>query len=231
MILRSSSGYCMPFEEPTKQDVQMSLGYGEQKHPVTGETFFHHGIDFSVNHYLLSAVATGTVSAIGSATEHGIYQTISYGKYAVTYRHLSNVFANFSQSVKARQTIAVSGDLLHMEVRFDGEEINPLEFLTMLYGNIKALEHNALIGMGEALDMNIPSPYDTDRQEMETLMLRFLPSYFADLQQGAYSLPEHMEQSLRNIFSLGASKHYFYETMPSMANPLGIGNRCMPLAA
>ena len=66
MILRSSSGYCMPFEEPIKQDVQMSLGYGEQKNPVTGETFFHHGIDFSVNHYLLSAVATGTVSATDS---------------------------------------------------------------------------------------------------------------------------------------------------------------------
>ena len=62
-------------------------------------------------------------------------------------------------------------------------------------------------------------------------MLRFLPSYFEDLQQGAYSLPEHTEQSLRNIFSLGASKHYFYETMPSMANPLGIAGRCMPLAA
>ena len=30
---------------------------------------------------------------------------------------------------------------------------------------------------------------------------------------------------------MGASKHYFYETIPSMANPLGIGNRCMPLAA
>ena len=59
----------MPFEEPIKQDVQMSLGYGEQKNPVTGETFFHHGIDFSVNHYLLSAVATGTVSAIGSDAE------------------------------------------------------------------------------------------------------------------------------------------------------------------
>lgn len=229
MILRSSSGYCMPFEEPIKQDVQMSLGYGEQKNPVTGETFFHHGIDFSVNHYLLSAVATGTVSAIGSDAEHGIYQTIRYGKYEVTYRHLSNVFANFSQSVKAGQTIAISADLLHMEVRFDGEEINPLEFLTMLYGNIKALEHNSQMGINE-LDMNIPSPYDTDRQEIEALMLRFLPSYFEDLQQGAYSLPEHTEQSLRNIFSLGASKHYFYETMPSMANPLGIGNRCMPLA-
>lgn len=174
---------------------------------MTGETFFHHGIDFSVNHYLLSAVATGTVSAIGSDAEHGIYQTIRYGKYEVTYRHLSNVFANFSQSVKAGQTIAISGDLLHMEVRFDGEEINPLEFLTMLYGNIKALEHNSQMGINE-LDMNIPSPYDTDRQEIEALMLRFLPSYFEDLQQGAYSLPEHTEQSLRNIFSLGASKHY-----------------------
>ena len=172
----------MPFEEPTKQDVQMSLGYGEQKHPVTGETFFHHGIDFSVNHYLLSAVATGTVSAIGSDAEHGIYQTIRYGKYEVTYRHLSNVFANFSQNVKAGQTIAISGDMLHMEVRFDGEEINPLEFLTMLYGNIKALENNSKMGINE-LDMNIPSPYDTDHQEIETLMLRFLPSYFEDLQQ------------------------------------------------
>ena len=50
MILRSSIGYCRPFEEPIKQDVQMSVGYGEQKNPVTGETFFHHGIDFSVNH-------------------------------------------------------------------------------------------------------------------------------------------------------------------------------------
>ena len=42
----------MPFEEPIKQDVQMSLGYGGQKNPVTGETFFHNGLDFSVDHYL-----------------------------------------------------------------------------------------------------------------------------------------------------------------------------------
>lgn len=233
MILRSSSGYCMPFEEPIRKDVQMSLAYGEQKHPATGDTFFHHGIDFNVNHYLLAAVASGTVSAIGSDETHGIYQTIRYGKYEVTYRHLSNVFANFCQTVKAGQTVAVSGDLLHIEVRFDGEEIDPLEFLTMLYGNIKALEHNAGMGIDEsaALEMTVPSLYDTDRQEIEALMLRFLPSYFEDLQRGAYNLPEHTEQSLRNIFSLGAVKHYFYETMPSISNPLGIGTRSMPLAA
>ena len=45
MILRSDSGYCMPYEEKGR-DVQMSLGYGKQKHPQTGEPFFHHGVDF-----------------------------------------------------------------------------------------------------------------------------------------------------------------------------------------
>ena len=34
MILRSDSGYCMPYEEKGR-DVQMSLGYGKQKHPHT----------------------------------------------------------------------------------------------------------------------------------------------------------------------------------------------------
>ena len=57
MILRSDSGYCMPYEEKGR-DVQMSLGYGKQKHPHTGEPFFHHGVDLKANHYLLSAVAT-----------------------------------------------------------------------------------------------------------------------------------------------------------------------------
>ena len=94
MILQSDSGYCMPFEEKNK-DVEMSLGYGKQKHPKTGEKFFHHGIDFDVKHYLLSAVATGKVSGLGNDAIHGIYQVIRYGNYEVTYSHLSNVFANY----------------------------------------------------------------------------------------------------------------------------------------
>ena len=37
MILHSDSGYCMPFEAPQGEDVELSLGYGEQTHPETGE--------------------------------------------------------------------------------------------------------------------------------------------------------------------------------------------------
>lgn len=129
MILHSDSGYCMPFAEPDGRDVSLSLGYGEQNHPESGEKFFHHGIDFDVRRYLLSAVASGVVSGVGNDPTHGICQTIRYGQYEVTYGHLSNVFAQFGRQVKAGQTVAMSGDLLHVGVKFKGEEMDPLEFL------------------------------------------------------------------------------------------------------
>ncbi len=232
MILHSQSGYCMPFQDRSCKDVEMTLGYGEQTHPVTGEPFFHHGIDFNVNHYLLSAIASGTVSGIGNDAVHGIYQTVRYGKYEVTYGHLSNVFANFGQPVKAGQTIAISANLLHLEVKFDGEELNPIEFLTMLYGNIKAVSQEAGLSGNDILtfEMDLPTNYEKDKQEIEELMVRFLPFYMEDLLHGYYTVPEQTELSLRNVFSTGASKNYFFETMPSMANPLGLGQRAMPLA-
>lgn len=232
MILQSKSGYCMPFEEQPGKEVAMTLGYGEQTYPSTGEKFFHHGLDFIVNHYPLSAVASGTISGVGSDSIHGIYQTIRYGKYEVTYGHLANVYANFGDPVVAGQVVSLSSDRLHISVKFDGEELNPLEFLTMLYGNIKALKHQGRIGAIDIddFDMNIATQYDNDREEIESLMLRYLPLYMDDLRHGQYALSPHRELSLRNIFSLGAMKRYFFEVMPSMSNPLGISQRSVPLA-
>ena len=232
MMLQSDSGYCMPFEEKEK-DVEMSLGYGKQKHPKTGETFFHHGVDFPVKHYLLSAIATGKVSGLGNDAVHGIYQVIRYGKYEVTYAHLSNVFANYATEVKAGQVVAVSADMLHIEVKYNGEELNPLEFLTMIYGNMKALEQNGTPGAVPqfvTIDMDVHTIYDKDQKEIEDLMMRWYPDYMQDLSTGIYALPEHTELALRNIFTMSAMKNYFFETLPSMANPLGMGMRSIPLA-
>lgn len=118
MILHSESGYCMPFEAPQGKEVEVTLGYGEQTDPGTGKPFFHHGIDFNARYYRLSAVASGIVSGVGNDPIHGICQTIRYEEYEVTYGHLSNVFAQFGQRVKAGQTVALSGDMLHVEARF-----------------------------------------------------------------------------------------------------------------
>jgi hypothetical protein len=129
--------------------------------------------------------------------------------------------------------VALSGDRLHVEARFKGEELNPLEFLTMLYGNIRALRQAG--GHETAafpdLEMTVKTDYDKDKREIEELMLRFLPYYMEDLQRGAYVLPEHTEQSLRHIFTMGAMREYFYENMPSMANPLGLGHKSIPLVS
>ena len=232
MMLQSDSGYCMPFEEKGK-DVEMSLGYGKQKHPKTGEMFFHHGVDFPVKHYLLAAIATGKVSGLGNDAVHGIYQVIRYGLYEVTYSHLSNVFANYGTEVKAGQVVAVSADMLHMEVKYNGEELNPLEFLTMIYGNMKALEQNGTPGAVPqfvTIDMDVHTKYDKDQKEIEEMMMRWFPDYMQDLSSGIYTLPEHTELALRNIFTMSAMKNYFFETLPSMANPLGMGTRSIPLA-
>ncbi len=182
--------------------------------------------------YMLSAVASGIVSGVGNDPVHGICQTVRYGGYEVTYGHLSNVFAQFGQRVKAGQTVALSGELLHIEVKFKGEELNPIEFLTMLYGNIKALQEADGNGAASFYDAEtrVKNDYEKDQREIEELMLRFLPLYMEDLQRGAYTVPAHTEQSLRHIFTMGAAKEYFYEKMPSMYNPLGLGRKAMPLA-
>ena len=144
----------------------------------------------------------------------------------------ANVFAQFGQRVKAGQTVALSGERLHIEVKFKGEELNPIEFLTMLYGNIKALQEADGNGAASFYDAEagVKNDYEKDQREIEELMLRFLPLYMEDLQRGAYTVPAHTEQSLRHIFTMGAAKEYFYEKMPSMYNPLGLGRKAMPLA-
>ena len=230
MNLKSNSGYCMPFEERDK-DVEVIMQYGKQRDPKTGKIIFNHGIDFNANRYLLSALATGTVTGLGTDATYGVYQIIRYGHYEVTYSNLNNVLANYGQAVKAGQIVAVSGQTLHMEVKFQGEEINPIDFLTMLFSNVKSMEQLGANGIPQfvTLDMDIHTLYDKDRAEIEELMLRFLPVYMEDLHNGHYTLPEHTEQSLRNIFSISALKNYFYETIPSMANPLGMGRRSVPL--
>ena len=229
MMLQSESGYCMPFEE---RDKDVALAYGKQIHPKTKEAFFHHGIDFKAKHYLLSAVASGVVTGLGNDSVHGVYQVIRYGDYEVTYAHLSNVFVTYGKQVKAGQVVAVSDQLLHMEVKFKGEELNPIEFLTMLYGNLKCLEQQGKVGAPEfvTIDMDVQTAYEKDRKEIEDLMIRFIPDYLQDMHRGLYMVPEHTELALRNIFALSANKGYFFEELPNMANPMGLGVHSVSIA-
>ena len=82
MNLVSASGYCMPFEE-RDGEVKMLLGYGEQAHPKSGETFFHHGVDFGTHRYILAAVSDGVVRVIVCTPWLGLFLVSLFVKYVV----------------------------------------------------------------------------------------------------------------------------------------------------
>lgn len=231
MMLRSDSGYSMPFV--SEEDIVPSLGYGDQTHPQTGDQFFHHGLDFAVSQYMLTAIASGTVVSVGTDSVHGISATIRYGKYDVTYGHLSNVLADFGAPVTAGQPVAISGDLLHFSVSFDGQELEPMAFLKMLYANCMATSKDFAVDDSEyrfspSEGSRIPD-YENNRDEIERLLLRYLPSFFQDIQSQRYALPLRTEQSLRNAFQVASDRQCYHEQIPSYGNPLGLGSRGVPV--
>ena len=104
----------------------------------------------------------------------------------------------------------------------------------MIYGNIKSMERRGeTFGKTDFREMagGFRTKYDKDAGEIEELMLRFFPAYLKDLGSGEYRLPQRTEQSLRNMLMMASVRNYFFEMIPSMENPMGLGHRSIPLAA
>lgn len=234
LYMTSKSGYAMPFDDRGEQ-VEVLLPFGEQKHPDTGQKFFHHGIDLKAHYFVLSALADGVVTGVGNDARHGLFVIATYDdKYVVTYGHLSSVHVMFGQKLQAGMAVGVSGkERLHLGVRYKEEEIDPLEFITMLYANVRSWNTNSEQGTPEfvSFDMDVHTDYDQDKEEIEQLMMRYYPAYMEELLQGSYRGTEHIIQSLRNLFTVGSMKQYFMETLPSIANPMGVTRRAVPLVS
>lgn len=237
MNLISPSGYAMPFELPESSSLEIVSAYGKQQHSDTGEEYFNHGVTFRVApRTWLKALATGVVSGIASDSDSGFSITVNYRNYGantsasydVTYSHIKEAFCNFGRNVKAGDNIAVSDDTLHIEVRFCGEEINPIEFLTMLRDNLIVQEQQAMQGNNPeiaTMDFHVSTPYDAHQSEIEQLYQRFFGKYMIDLLTNRYHVPNTTERTLRDALAEGANSGAYYEHAPSMLNPLGLGER------
>ena len=232
MLLESQSGFMMPFEADNDHEVSISLDYGEQTHPMTGEKFNHRGIDLVANHVPLFAIASGTVVGVGTDAIHENYIITKYGKYDVKYGHVSEAYIGYGQPVLAGQEIAKSGDFLHLEVSFNGQLLDPKDFLGIIYANIEQL--NAMGGKSYRFanfGVKVKTDYDDDQEEILQMMLRWLPMYFNDIRTGMYAPPQRTELTLRNIFAQSSQKNYFFESVPTIGNPLGLSGRGAPLAS
>ena len=241
MNLQSPSGYAMPFELAADQPLEIALGYGEQIHPQTGEQFFHYGVDFKVRPGTwLKAIATGVVTGISSDVQRGFNITVNYrnqigeqtGSYEVVYGKIRQALCNFGKNVKAGDNIAQCDGLLHIEVRYNGSNINPLEFLTMIRDNLIMSDQMQMSGNNPeiaTLDYNVSTPYDDRQEEIDRLMQRFFGRYMTDLALNRYRVPNPTEQAIRELFVEGARDKVFYEHIPSNLNPLGLGEMAIGL--
>lgn len=232
MLLESESGYMMPIELIEDEELPMTLGYGKQKNPKNGQEFNHLGVDFAVKDKALYAIATGTIIGAGQEAVHGNYIVAKYGKYEVTYGHLSEAYTPYGTKVTAGQVIAKSGDFLHVGVCFDGEDLDPMEFLSMVYANIQQLAAMGIKTMPSSKlgKKDVHTKYDESKDEILMMMLRWFSSYMNDLRTGKYVPPSRFEGNLRNMFTQAAAKNYFFEKMPDVSNPLGLSERSAPLA-
>ena len=226
MILLSQSGYAMPFEDKDA-DISPSLAFGKQKHPKTGEEFFHHGCDFAVKRVLLSAVADGIVKDMGFDTTHGQFVTIKHGRYEVTYAHLSKVYASVGDPVKAGNVVGVSDDMLHISTKYNDTELDPMSFLAMILQNLLVVRKTGRQPINEcfSIDMDIKTDYDDRKDEVEHLMMRYWMDYYDAIGKGQYTTPERTQLSMQNLFAIGMEKDLYGETPPSLLNPLGLWKR------
>lgn len=116
----------------------VSSSYGYRIHPITGEKDLHRGIDIAVAEGTpIQAIQDGRVISAGDAGDYGLCVVIEDEKgYQSRYAHCSSISVTVGQEVKRGETIAAVGSTgnstgahLHLEVKLNGEYLNPYYFV------------------------------------------------------------------------------------------------------
>ena len=113
--------------------------FGGRTDPLTGKWVGHSGLDLgAAKGTSIRSAKAGTVkTVVYGSTGYGYYLTIDHGNGMVTlYGHCSQILVREGQTVKAGETIAKvgstgrsTGNHLHFEVRINGSEKNPRNYL------------------------------------------------------------------------------------------------------
>lgn len=127
----------IPFKPPMLH-FYISSDYGKRKHPKTGKTTFHHGIDLAGTwQENVRVTAPGTVIFAGKEGSFGKVVRVQheYG-VATTYAHLARITVKNGDYVSENHIIGKMGNTgkssgahLHYEIRVNRESINPNHFM------------------------------------------------------------------------------------------------------
>ncbi len=127
-----------PFYRFPLQDAVLTSGFGKRPSPFTGKPSYHPGIDLAApTGSPVMACAAGKVKTISYNRVYGKYIIIAHkdGR-ASLYGHLSKIYAEPDQKVKAGTVIGAVGSTgmstgphLHFEIREHGVPKNPTEYI------------------------------------------------------------------------------------------------------
>ncbi len=230
-FLSSSSGYALPFSSKAYPQATFIKDYGPEE-----DGSLNKGLDFKTfpGNYHLLGLADGKVVGISTTDDGKLSQTIRYGEfYDVLYGNLNQALYVPGQRVKAGDVVALSGKTFHIEVTYKGEQMDPKDFLRMLLGNVKGVDLavSSLMAEDEDPEMDVPTKYDDCKDEILSMMMRFLPDMFKEIYRGKFKPADHDVQALENVLSLSNIKNIFFEKLPSLSNPFGLGEKAIPYIA
>jgi len=128
----------LPMLHPVKKHQNITNRFGRAQDPITRRELSHRGLDFAVSE-------GDTVIATGDGVVENITnQRFGFGttleiqhspRIKTVYSHLQNVLVQSGKPVKKGQAVALAGrsgsvlwPVLHYEVRFDNQPINPEDY-------------------------------------------------------------------------------------------------------
>jgi len=119
----------------------ISSGFGERNDPFTGKRTQHEGLDFAgIKGSEILGVARGVVIWSGQKQGYGQTLEIDHGNgYVTRYAHNDELLVSAGDRVKAGQTVAKMGTTgrsssphVHFEVLYEGDPVNPSQFVTQI---------------------------------------------------------------------------------------------------
>jgi len=133
-LINSNLGAHLPLDQ-----LLISSSFGFRIHPITKKNTFHTGVDFGARAANIYAVLHGFVQQTGYNSKIGNYITLTHGNYTTIYGHLSRIFVNQGDLVKSGEVIGISGSTgqvtgehLHFTVKYKGNLVHPLLFLSIV---------------------------------------------------------------------------------------------------
>jgi len=138
LIANEAYAKSLPLLHPLKQHQNITGRFGRLQDPITKRDLSHRGLDFAVSE-------GDTIIATGDGfVENIINQKFGFGttleiqhspRIKTVYSHLQSILVQNGKPVKKGQAVALAGKsgsvlwpVLHYEVRFDNQPINPEDY-------------------------------------------------------------------------------------------------------